>query len=138
MLSYCTWAFLVTRSSYWYQDIYSCDLDHLWNWPLLGAFVFHKHILFTIQNCNKELFMIYSCNWFDEWYWGPGWYSESYCCKLTGNSGWCRNIRWTDFKRRTRHKSVINTLSSVHMFIQFVALTQYLHDNIGKNIVRSW
>ena len=38
-------AFLVTRSSYWYQDICPCDLDHLWNRPLSGAFVFHKHIL---------------------------------------------------------------------------------------------
>ena len=42
VLSYCTWA-----SSYWYQDIYPCDLGHLWNWPLGGAFVFHKHILFV-------------------------------------------------------------------------------------------
>ena len=39
----------MTRSSYWYQDICPCDLDHLWNWPLLGAFVFHKHILFDYQ-----------------------------------------------------------------------------------------
>ena len=47
-LPYCIWAFLVTRSSYWYQDICPCDLDHLWNWPLSGAFVFHKHILFFL------------------------------------------------------------------------------------------
>ena len=47
--SYCTWAYLVTRSSYWYQDIYPCDLVHLWNWPLSGAFVFHIHILFCLN-----------------------------------------------------------------------------------------
>ena len=34
----------MTRSSYWYQDSFPCDLDNLWNWPLSGAFVFHKHI----------------------------------------------------------------------------------------------
>ena len=39
----------MTRSSYWYQDICPCDLDHLWNWQLSGAFVFHKHILFDYQ-----------------------------------------------------------------------------------------
>ena len=22
------------------------DLDHLWNWPLTGAFVYHKHFFF--------------------------------------------------------------------------------------------
>ena len=33
----------------WYQDICPCDLDHLWNWPLSGAFVFHKHILFLLK-----------------------------------------------------------------------------------------
>ena len=47
-LLYCTWAFLVTRSSYWYQDFCPCDLGHLWNWPLSGAYVFHKHILFKM------------------------------------------------------------------------------------------
>ena len=47
----------MTRSSYWYQDICSCDLDHLWNWPLSGAFVFHKHILFTfvLRRINMHL-----------------------------------------------------------------------------------
>ena len=30
----------MTNSSYWYQDICPCDLDHLRNWPLSGAFVF--------------------------------------------------------------------------------------------------
>ena len=45
-LSYCTWTFLVTRSYYWYSYICPCDLGHLWNWPLSGAFVFHKNILF--------------------------------------------------------------------------------------------
>ena len=30
----------------WYQYICPCDLGHLWNKPFLGAFVFHKHILF--------------------------------------------------------------------------------------------
>ena len=31
-LSYCRmWAFLVTRSLYWYRNICPCDLDHLWN-----------------------------------------------------------------------------------------------------------
>ena len=34
-----------TRSFYLYQNICPCDLGHLWNWPLSGAFVFHKHIL---------------------------------------------------------------------------------------------
>ena len=47
-LSYCNWAFLVTWYSYEYQDICPCDLGHLWNWPLSGAFVFHKHILFIL------------------------------------------------------------------------------------------
>ena len=30
----------------WYHDICTCtcDLSRLWNWPLLGVFVFHKHI----------------------------------------------------------------------------------------------
>ena len=48
-------AFLVTRSSYWYQDICPCDLDHLLNWPLSGAYVFPNHILFlhNIQ-CLKK------------------------------------------------------------------------------------
>ena len=40
LLSYCNWAFLVTRFSLEYQDICPCDLGHLWNWPLSGAFVF--------------------------------------------------------------------------------------------------
>ena len=47
-------AFLVTRSSYWYQDICPCDLGHLLNWPLLGAFVFHKHIL-LFRGTGKDL-----------------------------------------------------------------------------------
>ena len=47
-LSYTIWAFLVTRSSYWYQDICPGALGHIWNRPLSGAFVFHKHILFLI------------------------------------------------------------------------------------------
>ena len=46
LVLYCTWEFLVTESSYWYQDTCPCDLDHLWNWSSSGAFVFHKHILF--------------------------------------------------------------------------------------------
>ena len=35
------------RFSYWYQYILMslCDFCRLWNWPLSGAFVFHKHIL---------------------------------------------------------------------------------------------
>ena len=45
---YCTWSFLLTRSFYWYQNICPCDLGHQWNWPLSGAFVFHKHILFHV------------------------------------------------------------------------------------------
>ena len=45
-LSYCTQSFLVTRSFYWYQNNCPCDLGLRWNWPLSGAFVFHKHILF--------------------------------------------------------------------------------------------
>ena len=53
-LSYCTWAILVTRSSYWYQDICPCDLGHLWKLTLSGAFVFHKHILFTPQNWKNN------------------------------------------------------------------------------------
>ena len=47
-------AFLVTRSSYWYQDICPCDLGHLLNRPLLGAFVFHKHIL-LFRGTGKDL-----------------------------------------------------------------------------------
>ena len=43
----------MTRSFYWYQDICPCDLDHLWNWPLSGAFVFHKRILFK-RVCNPQ------------------------------------------------------------------------------------
>ena len=35
----------MTRSFYWYQNICPCDLGLRWNWPLSGAFVFHKHIL---------------------------------------------------------------------------------------------
>ena len=38
----------MTRCSYWYQDICPCDPDHLWNWPLSVAFVFHKHMLFLL------------------------------------------------------------------------------------------
>ena len=40
----------MTRSFYWYQNICPCDLSHLWNWPLLEAFVYHKHILFSFSN----------------------------------------------------------------------------------------
>ena len=49
-LSYCTWAFLVTRSSYWYKGkcICPCVVCHLLNWPLSGAFVFQKNVLFAI------------------------------------------------------------------------------------------
>ena len=47
--SYCTWAFLATRSSYWYQDIYPCDLDHLWNGH------YRWHLCFT----NTSSFIIY-------------------------------------------------------------------------------
>ena len=28
------------------QGFCPCDLGYHWNWPLLGAFVIHKHILF--------------------------------------------------------------------------------------------
>ena len=43
----CIWAFNSCEKiyDYWYQDICPCDLGHIWNWTLLGAFVFHKHIL---------------------------------------------------------------------------------------------
>ena len=34
-------------STAWYQKIGPCDLGLRWNWPLSGAFVFHKHILFS-------------------------------------------------------------------------------------------
>ena len=47
---YFTWAFLVTRYLYWYQSICLCDLDHIWNRPLSGAFVFYKHILLNFVN----------------------------------------------------------------------------------------
>ena len=80
MLSYCTWAFLVTRSTYWYQNICPCDLDHLWNLTLSGAFVFHKRILFylflrevyfgekilcmlTISLAGVTSHQFYSANW---------------------------------------------------------------------------
>ena len=33
---------------YWYQGICPCELCHLWNWPLSGAFVFHTYILFLL------------------------------------------------------------------------------------------
>ena len=57
----------MTRSTYWYQDICPCDLAYLWNWPLSGAIVFHKHILFQVSDVAhgplvvKEVLMI--CNW---------------------------------------------------------------------------
>ena len=44
----------MTRSSNWYQEFFPCDLDHLWNLPLSGAFVFHKHILFFVYPCIKQ------------------------------------------------------------------------------------
>ena len=47
-LSYYIWVFVVTRFSYWCQDICPCDLGHLWNCLLSGPFVFHKHILFDL------------------------------------------------------------------------------------------
>ena len=53
----------MTRSSYWYQNICPCDLDHLWNLPLLVAFVFHKHILFKhiyVQVSVREYVVRYS------------------------------------------------------------------------------
>ena len=46
----------MTRSSYWFQDICPCDLDRLWNWPLSGAFVFQKHILFLLYVQASEMF----------------------------------------------------------------------------------
>ena len=53
--------FLGTRSSYWYQDICSCDLDHLVNWPFSGAFLFHTHILFIdiLLSFTKKLLCPY-------------------------------------------------------------------------------
>ena len=51
----------MTRSSYWYQVICPCDLDHLWTWPLSGAFVFHKHILFMLYSSHFEIFCARSC-----------------------------------------------------------------------------
>ena len=54
-LWYCTSAFLVTQSSYWYQNICPCDLGLLWNWPLSGAFVFHKNAsLCSIQKWHMK------------------------------------------------------------------------------------
>ena len=35
-------------NEHWYQDICPCNRDHLWNWPLSGAFVFHKRILYFL------------------------------------------------------------------------------------------
>ena len=46
--------FLVTRSSYWYQDICTWDLGHLWNWPLSGVIVFYKHILLRFAKRDKR------------------------------------------------------------------------------------
>ena len=55
VLWYCTSAFLVTQSSYWYQNTCPCDLGLLWNWPLSGAFVFHKHAsLCSIQKWHMK------------------------------------------------------------------------------------
>ena len=63
-LPYCTCLFPVTRSFYWYQNICPCDLGHLWNWQLLVAFMFHKHIFlfwkFIVCKCHtydKEHFL---------------------------------------------------------------------------------
>ena len=52
-LPYCIWSYLVTKSFCWYQNICPCDLGNLWNWPLSGAFVFHKHILFKVKWWEK-------------------------------------------------------------------------------------
>ena len=45
------WVFLVTELScdkiFLLASKYFCDLGHLWNLALSGAFLFHKHILFT-------------------------------------------------------------------------------------------
>lgn len=41
--SYCIWSFFVKRSFYWFPDSCSFDLGYLWNEPLLGASMFHKH-----------------------------------------------------------------------------------------------
>ena len=60
-LLYCTLSFLVTGSFYWYQSICPCEFDHLWNWSLLRAFLFHKHILFHILHG----FTIYMVIWWD-------------------------------------------------------------------------
>ena len=60
-LSYCMWAFLRTRSFYWFQDICHVHLGHLWNfqlsWPSWPswAFMFHKHILFGLKIPNPKL-----------------------------------------------------------------------------------
>ena len=40
-----TWAFLVTRSSYWYQNICPCDLGHL-KLVIIGG-----HLCFTNTSC---------------------------------------------------------------------------------------
>ena len=48
--------FFMARSFYWYQDICPCDLGHLWNWPVSGAYEFHKHILLcSYINCSIDL-----------------------------------------------------------------------------------
>ena len=56
-LSYCRiWPFPVTRSLYWYPDIFPCDLDHLWiGYYLRGEGVFHK-----VQHISLFFFLSFS------------------------------------------------------------------------------
>ena len=58
-LPYCICLFPVTRSFYWYQNICPCDLGHLWNWQLLVAFMFHKHILFVLEVYSVQVSYIW-------------------------------------------------------------------------------
>ena len=63
-LSFCTLAFLMTRSLYQYQGICRCELGHLWNWPLSrGICVSHTQLVKAMkyQILSVELaFYIYT------------------------------------------------------------------------------
>lgn len=49
-----TWTFLVIRSLYWYQlqNIYCCDLGHLWTWN------YQRNLCFTTASCSYKIWVI--------------------------------------------------------------------------------
>ena len=50
-LSYCTWTFFVTRSSFWYYEICPCDHGHLWNTQVPSSDVITR-VLFRTWGIN--------------------------------------------------------------------------------------